>query len=265
MKRTMEQLAEPGASSCVGALPLKEQGFNLNKSEFNDALCIRYDKPLKNLPSKCSCSKPFTLTHAMNCNRGGFINARHNSIRNLEAHLLNEVCNDVQVEPPLQPVPPGTTFNRSANLADNARLDVRARGFWREGQQAFLDIRMTNADCETHKNKTLKAVLRYNEQQKKNHYNTRVVEMEHGTFTPIVLTIKGVMGPEANCFHKTLAEKIATKTGERYEDVTRLIRVKISFLVLRAAILCLRGSRTLFNRRGETCEDYALTLNELRT
>jgi hypothetical protein len=38
MKRTMEQLAEPGASSWVGALPLKEQGFNLNKSEFNDAL-----------------------------------------------------------------------------------------------------------------------------------------------------------------------------------------------------------------------------------
>ena len=44
---TLEQLSEPGASSWVGALPLKEQGFNLNKSEFNDALCLRYNKQLK--------------------------------------------------------------------------------------------------------------------------------------------------------------------------------------------------------------------------
>ena len=262
MKRTLEQLAEPGASSWVGALPLKEHGFNLNKSEFNDAMCLRYDKPLSNLPSKCPCGKAFTITHAMNCHRGGFINARHDNIRNLEAGLLKEVCRDVQIEPPLQPVG-ATTFARSVNVKDDARLDVRARGFWRDGQQAFFDIRVTNADCESQKEKPLKTVLRNHEQEKKRAYNSRIIEVEQGTFTPIVLTIKGVMGPEASQFHKTLAQKIAEKTGERYDDVTRLIRVKMSFLVLRASLLCIRGSRTLRNIQGETCEDFALTLNEI--
>ena len=89
------------------------------------------------------------------------------------------------------------------------------------------------------------------------------MEIEQGTFTPIVVTVKGVMAPECSKFHKTLAEKISVKTGERYEDVTRLIRVKISFLVLRAALLCLRGSRTIFQSKGEQCEDFAFSLNEM--
>ena len=90
------------------------------------------------------------------------------------------------------------------------------------------------------------------------------MEIEQGTFTPIVLTVKGVTGPEASRYHKTLAEKIATKTGERYDDITRLMRIKISFLVLRASLLCLRGSRTIYsNENGELCEDFALTLNEI--
>ena len=89
------------------------------------------------------------------------------------------------------------------------------------------------------------------------------MEIDQGTFTPFVVTVKGVLGHEANLYHKVLAEKIAVKTGERYQDVTRLIRVKTSFLVLRAALLCLRGSRTLYNTTGEKCEDYAFSLSEL--
>ena len=64
-------------------------------------------------------------------------------------------------------------------------------------------------------------------------------------------------------YHKTLAEKIANKTGEKYEDVTRLIRVKTSFLVLRAALLYLRGSRSISSDKIETCNDFAFNLNEL--
>ena len=199
----------------------------------------------------------------MNCKRGGFISNRHDSLRNFEGFLLKEVCNDVQIEPPLQPVR-GIQLHKSANVKDDARLDVRARSFWREGQHAFFDIRVTNADNASQRDKPIKAVLRSHEQEKKRAYNIRVMEVEQGTFTPIVVTTKGVLGPEANRYHKTLADKIATKTGERYDDVTRLIRIKTSFLVLRASLLCLRGSRTLFtNSSGESCEDYALTLNEI--
>ena len=198
----------------------------------------------------------------MNCKKGGFVNARHDSIRNFEARLLKDVCHDVQIEPQLQSIG-NTAFRRSANTEDGARLDVRARGFWRDGQQAFFDVRVTNADNNSQQTKPLKTILRSHEDEKKRQYNQRIMEIEQGTFTPLVLTVKGVMAPEASRFHKTLANKLATKTGERYEDITRLIRVKLSFLVLRASMLCLRGSRTLSNFNGENCEDFALTLSEI--
>ena len=39
MQRILNQYSEPGASSWLGALPIAAQGFNLNKGEFQDALC----------------------------------------------------------------------------------------------------------------------------------------------------------------------------------------------------------------------------------
>ena len=159
MRRNLDQLSQQGASTWLSALPLKDLGFNLNKGEFQDALHLRYDKPLKNLPSTCACGKAFTITHAMNCHRGGFINARHDSIKNFEAKLLKQVCNDVQVEPPLLSCS-GLTFRKSAITTEEARLDIRAKGFWRDGQNAFFDIRVTNADCASQLNKPIKAVIK---------------------------------------------------------------------------------------------------------
>ena len=41
-----------------------------------------------------------------------------------------------------------------------------------------------------------------------------------------------------------LAEKISLKRGDRYEEVARYMRVKLSFLTLKATLFCLRGSRS---------------------
>ena len=198
----------------------------------------------------------------MNCHRGGFINKRHDSIRNFEAGLLKKVVNDVQVEPSLQPCD-GFTFHPSANTQPDARSDVRAKGFWRDGQNAFFDIMVTNADCNSQRNKKIQAIIKTKEQDKKRQYNARIMEVEHGSFTPIILTVKGVMGHESQVFHKTLAEKISKKSGERYDEVTRMIRVKLSFLVLKSALLCVRGSRSVFNDSLYNCEDFSHSLNEL--
>ena len=168
----------------------------------------------------------------------------------------------MQIEPPLRPVV-GMTFRPSANTSNEARLDVRAKGFWRDGQNAFFDVKVTNAESDSLRHKTVKSVIQSSEKAKKTAYNTRVIEVEQGTFTPIILTVKGVLGPEGSRYNKTLANKIAEKTGERYDDVTRVIRVKTSFLVLRAALLCLRGSRTMYSAKGEECDDFALSVNEL--
>ena len=65
---------------------------------------------------------------------GGFITIRHNRVRVFEAQLLTEICNDVEIEPPLQTLE-GEIINGLTGV--NAKPDVRARGFWREGQNSF--------------------------------------------------------------------------------------------------------------------------------
>ena len=83
LQRALEQHSQPGASSWLGALPIAAQGFNLNKGEFQDALCLRYLTPIKNLPSHCPCGEKYDRTHALNCMRGGFVNARHDGGRSV--------------------------------------------------------------------------------------------------------------------------------------------------------------------------------------
>ena len=51
------QARDKGASSWLTALPLREQGFDLNKEQFRGALSLRYNIPSEGLPSKvCTIS-----------------------------------------------------------------------------------------------------------------------------------------------------------------------------------------------------------------
>ena len=99
----------------------------------------------------------------------------------MECKLLQVVCRDVECEPSLQVIEDSekARYKASANVADDARLDIRARGFWREGQNAFFDVRVTNINCESQKNSKINSILTNHEQEKKAKYNRRVMEMEH--------------------------------------------------------------------------------------
>ena len=257
MKRNVAQAREQGTSSWLNVLPLERYGFTLNKSEFQDAIALRYNKHINNLPSYCVCGSKYDVTHAMNCKRGGFINARHDNIRDFEASLLSQVCLDVESEPPLQPVT--TEFlPRSANTSSEARLDIRARGFWRRGQHAYFDVRVTNADSASQRNASIRSVLKKHEAEKKRAYNERVMQIQQGTFTPLVFTVAGSMGPECLQYHKSLAEKLSYKTGEHYSDIINFIRCKLSFMCIKSALLCLRGSRSISKKAVEAGNDFTL-------
>ena len=98
----MKQASVKGVSSWLSVIPLAEHSFTLNKGEFRDALAIRYNKPLSDLPSHCPCGDQYDLNHALNCKRGGFVIMRHDNVRDFEANLLRKICNDVETEPRLQ-------------------------------------------------------------------------------------------------------------------------------------------------------------------
>ena len=243
-KRAVDLAMEKGASSWLTAIPIKDLGFDLNKAQFWDAIKLRYDWEITDLPSVCVCGEAFSVDHAMICRRGGFVIQRHNELRDLEAEMLDMVCYDVEVEPVLQ-VLTGETLERGANTAPDARLDIHARGVWERQRSAFFDVRVFHPNADSYRDLSPKQIYRQHENEKKRKYATRVLEIEQGTFTPLVFSTTGGMGEECQRFHRRLAELLASKKGEDYSATISWIRCKVSFAVLRTALLCLRGSRTL--------------------
>ena len=260
-KRCVEIACEKGASNWLAVLPLKKQGFLLNRSQFMDALNLRYYRELRGLPSICPCSQPFTITHALNCKKGGFIHMRHDNTRDFLTSLLQVVQTDVQREPPLQKLQTEGENSDIGNTADAARLDIRAKGFWRAGQDAYFDIRVTNPLAATAMKIPLSKVYDRNEKEKKRMYNHRVMTIEQGSFTPLVFSVFGTAAPECQTFLKQLMSKIATKRNEKYSDVANWVRRKLSFLCIKACLMCLRGTRTKIKKEYISA-DFAMDTNE---
>ena len=143
-QRCIDLASEKGASSWLTALPLLDLGLHLHKGNFRDAVYLRYNWPLPNVPSTCACGAPFSISHELSCPKGEFVIQRHNDLHDITAKALSEVCHDVQVEPSLQALNGETLSLRYSITSDEARLDVRARSFWNEGQNALSDIWIFN-------------------------------------------------------------------------------------------------------------------------
>ena len=154
------------------------------------------------------------MDHALVCQRGRFIIQRHNELRDLEAEMLRMVCNDVEVELVLQEVT-GETLNRGANKAPDARFDIHAPGFWERQRSAFFDVRVCHPNADSYRDLTPKQIYKKHENEKKRQYVERVMEIEQGTFTPLVYTTTCRMADEFVKYHIRLAEQI------RREKVTQ--------------------------------------------
>jgi hypothetical protein len=74
----------------------------------------------------------------------------------------------------------------------------------------------------------------------------RVNEVNDGDFTPMVMSSAGGMGKEMSIAIKHVAALIAQKRNETYSVVVAVLRAKFSgeFAIARAALICLRGSRS---------------------
>ena len=83
---------------------------------------------------------------------------RHNEVRDITAKLLDEVCHDVKIEPPLIPLIRERLQLGTANRSPEARLDVSARGFWNRGQRAFFDVRVFDSSAPRLLTKSLKSI-----------------------------------------------------------------------------------------------------------
>ena len=96
-------------------------------------------------------------------------------------------------------------------------------------------------------------------------YEERVREVEHGSFSPLIFSTSGGMGPIATVVYKRIATLIAEKRDQPYSRTLFWIRCKLSFSLLRSAIMCIRGSRSSYHHpAGMIGEAIDLTCSEGR-
>ena len=85
---------------------------------------------------------------------------------------------------------------RSAVTSSEARLDIKAGGFWARGVTAFFDVRVTHVNFKCYQSKPTSEVFKEQEEEKKRKYQQWVLDVEMGSFTPLVFGTNGGMG---NC------------------------------------------------------------------
>ena len=158
--------------------------------------------------------------------------------------MLKEVCREVTVEPLLLPLEGEHLNHRTANVSNEARVDVSARGFWTRGQRAYFDIRIFDPSALCYRELSLEAAHRRNEQEKTRAYEERIINVDQGSFTPLVFTSSGGMAPRARAFYARLAEVLAEKKQQPRSSVVAWMRCRLSFSLLRSALLCLRGTKS---------------------
>ena len=234
--------SEKGASIWLTSLPLREFGFRLNKQQFEDALCLRYNLPLKDVPRRCACGADYSIDHCLSCKNGGYVSIRHNAVRDTTSEILKEVCKDVRVEPALLPVT-GEDLPAGSNVSDGARADVSALGFWMPLSRAFFDVRVINPMARYNWSKEVDKMYKHHEDLKKREYAARILQIEKGSFTPIVFSCTGGAASEANIFIKRLALKLSEKKQERYSSVVSFLRRRLRFDLLKSCLISFRGER----------------------
>ena len=131
----------------------------------------------------------------------------------------------------------------TGNQAKSARLDVSGIGIWGPMQKTFLDIRVMHPNAPSYINKDIPQVYKAHESEKKRTYNERIIQIEKGSFTPIVVSTFGGMGEEAELYHKRLAQLISEKRNETYSHVVNYIRTRLRFCLLKSVLTSLRGVR----------------------
>ena len=247
-QRTMDLLQLKGSSSWLSALPLKDQGFNLSKGEFRHALSVRYGWQLKNLPQYCICGTSFSADHAMICPHGGMIISRHNKIRDLTADWMSEVCKRRKLnrycsrylERLSFPVPriskkmPGSIL-RLSDFGDGSKAHFLMLGF----------------STPSYRDKSVAALFRKHELDKKREYGHRIREVENGSFTPLVFSTTGGASRETTVVFKRLAELLADKRNLPYSITLAWMRCHVSFALMKSTISCIRGSRVCRRRHTD--------------
>lgn len=140
----------------LSVMPSRVSGTELSPQEFRDNLLLRYGRTPGDLPAQCDgCGGRFTVSHALDCKKGGLVMLRHNEIQGEVTELGSKALSPsaVRVEPlihldssttedsaetPKSNTDPNQSTDHAAN--DGKRGDVLIRGLYKRGMDTIIDV-----------------------------------------------------------------------------------------------------------------------------
>ena len=111
-------------------------------------------------------------------------------------------------------------------------------------ERTFFDVKVVNPFASSYQNSQIQSVYKRCERQKRQKYEARIHEVEHSTFMPLIWSTSGGAGPACTWFIKRLACMLADKRDEPYSVTMAWLPCRISFSLLRASTMCIRGVRS---------------------
>ena len=240
-QRAILQAKDSNISSWLSVLPLAFSQIDLSAQESRDGLALRYKKPLLSVPSVCDgCGAQFSIEHALDCRFGGLVSCRHNEVRNAFGDLASLIWSPVTKEP---------IGRDSSDGTDALIADLCVHGAWEPQTKALFGIRVVDTDAWSYRVRTPHDDLSTAKGKKKHKY-LQACQDRRATFTLLCVSVDGMLGSEAAFLVKRMSDFLAAKWERPYSVVSGWIRARLSFAILRAVLLCVRGSHTKWRRLG---------------
>ena len=107
---------------------------------------------------------------------------------------------------------------------------MEARGLRINGQTASCDVRVFNPLARCHLHHSLMTVHIKNEIEKKREYNHRILQVKHGSFTPLVFSYFGGVSRECSRFFSHIAEHLANRRKEPKSKISSWIKARLNLV-----------------------------------
>ena len=106
----------------------------------------------------------------------------------------------------------------------------------------MFDIRITDTDARSHRNKDPEKVLAAQEKEKKDKY-LNVLHEQRKDFSPCVYSVDSLAGREARAVERRIAGLLAQKWRQPYSAMVHYVRVRMALAIVKSNSLLIRGSR----------------------
>ena len=245
-KRRLSRAQKTGV--WLTTIPNRLNGTELSAEEFRDSLRLRYGFQPAALPKRCDgCQQKFSVEHALSCRKGGLILLRHNEVAEewsrmcSAAHTPSAVSHEPLIPTSEDRMQVGAAAG-TTTVPPESRGDIGCRGFWKRGTTAIFDVRVTDTDAPSYRGQDPVKILAKQEDEKKGKYLDRCLASRR-QFTPLVFSVDGLQGEECQAATRKLAAALSGKWVRAYSEMCGFVRSRLSFALVRATILCLRGAR----------------------